>query len=382
LYATQKLVDLLRRPARWTLATRTSTVTSLLFLVTILAVGTASLASFRSQLLNVIIADQNTLVERIADNVDQKLLGLQKVLMLSAIDITDEDLASFDAAQKYLDDNTGLYAAVDRSIFLFSDKGILLAERPFRPGRRGDDVSWRPYIRDTIRTQQPVISEPFLTNVGDANMVLVMTTPVFSKDGRFAAILTGSLGLTHPGMLGNMAKTVIGKTGYLYVVTADGKLIMHPQQQRLSQRAFVPGANPLFDRALAGFEGTEETFDSDGRAALVSYKRVPASNWIVAAVYPKDEAFAAMHDLVWRFVEFLLVACVIVVAAIWVLTRYTMRPLVSLTRHLASYTSSEEIAPLAGDKGRGEIRALTSAFNRLTARLHQREDALIETMQK
>src|SRR5204863_9629500 len=173
-------------------------------------------------------------------------------------------------------------------------QGILLAERPFKPGRRGDNASWRPYIRDTIRTQEPVISEPFLTNVGDANMVLVMTMPVFAKDGRMIAILTGSLGLTHPGRLGNIAKTVIGKTGYLYIVTADGSLIMHPDRTRLSQKAFAPRVNPLFDRALKGYEGTEMTVDSNGRDALVSYKRVPSSNWIVAAIYPKDEAYIAV----------------------------------------------------------------------------------------
>src|SRR5256884_1828858 len=55
-------------------------------------------------------------------------------------------------------------------------------------------------------------------------------------------------------------------------------------------------ANPLFDRALKGFEGTEETFDANGRLALVSYDRVKASNWIVAAVYPKDEAFLAVRS--------------------------------------------------------------------------------------
>ena len=208
-----------------TLATRTSTATSLLFLFAILAVGMASMYSFRTQLTNVMIAEQNTLVERIADNLDQKLRALQRALLLSAIEITEADVASSDKAQEYLDSNGGLYAAFDRSIFLFSDQGILLAERPFKPGRRGDNASWRPYIRDTIRTQEPVISEPFLTNVGDANMVLVMTMPVFAKDGRMIAILTGSLGLTHPGMLGNIAKTVIGKTGYLYIVTADGKLV-------------------------------------------------------------------------------------------------------------------------------------------------------------
>jgi diguanylate cyclase (GGDEF)-like protein/PAS domain S-box-containing protein len=369
-------------PAGWTLATKTSTATSILFLTAIMAVGAASMQSFRGQLMTVLIDEQDTLVERIADNLDQKLLSLQRALVLSAIEIGQAEIASSDAAQRYLENNTGLFAAVDRSTFLFTAEGIELAERPYRPNRRGSNASERAYIKDTIRTQQSVISEPFRTNIGDDNMVMVVTTPVFAKDGKMVAILTGSLGLTRPGMLGNIAKTVIGKTGYLYIVTEDGKLIMHPDRARLSQRAFAPGVNPLFERALKGFEGTEEAAIGNERA-LVSYKRVPSSNWIVAAVYPKDEAFIAVHDLIWRFVGFLLVACVAVVVAIWVLTRYLMRPLVFLTQHFAAYTATEaRIAPLGGDAGSGEIRALRNAFNRLTARLHEREDVLIETMHK
>jgi diguanylate cyclase (GGDEF)-like protein/PAS domain S-box-containing protein len=372
-----------RKPARVNLATKTSIATSLLFLVTILAIGMAALQSFRQQMWNVMVADQNTLVVRIADNLDQKLLTLQTALKLSASEITPADLQSSDTAQRYLDTTTGLFAVVDRSIFLFTAEGIELAERPFRPNRRGTDASHREYMRDTISTRQPVISEPFVTNVGDSNMVLVATAPVLNKEGQMVAILTGSLGLTRPGMLGKIAKTVIGKTGYLYIVTADGRLIMHPDRNRLSQRAFAPGANPLFERALEGFEGTEEALESDGREAIVTYKRVPSSNWIVAAVYPKDEAFLAIRELTWHFLQVLLLASVVVVLSIWILTRYLMRPLVGLTEHLKNYSAhTERIAPLTGRAGGGEIRALRRAFNRLTARLHEREDALIETMQK
>jgi diguanylate cyclase (GGDEF)-like protein/PAS domain S-box-containing protein len=373
----------LRKPARLSLAAKTSIATSLLFLVTILAIGMTALQSFRGQIVNVMVADQNTLVVRIADNLDQKLLTLQSALALSASEITDADIASSDAAQRYLDTTTGLFAVVDRSTFLFTARGISLAERPFRPNRRGGDASEREYMRATIQTRLPVISEPFVTNVGDSNMVLVATSPVFDKSGEMVAILTGSLGLTRPGMLGKVAKTVIGKTGFLYIVTADGKLIMHPDRDRLSQRAFAPGLNPLFERALEGFEGTGEAVESDGREAIVSYRRVPTSNWIVAAVYPKDEALAAVRDLTWRFVQMLLLACVLVVASIWILTRYLMRPLVVLTDHLRSYAShTERIAPLAGRAGGGEIRALRRAFNRLTARLRDREDTLMETAQR
>jgi len=354
-----------------------------LFLIAIIAVGTTALYSFRTELTRLMIADQNTLLERVADNIDQKLLALQRALISSASDIRESDIASSEAAQRYLDRNTGLFAAVDRSTFLFTAAGIELAERPYRPNRRGLDGSFRPYMKQTIATQRSVISEPFVTNVGDGNMVMVLTTPVFGKDGSFVAILTGSIGLTNPGMLGNVAKTVIGKTGYLFVVTSDGKLIMHPDRTRLAQVAFQPGTNPTFDRALNGFEGTGESIGADGREVFITYKRVPSSSWIVAAVYPKDEAFAAINQLIWRLVGFLLVACVIVVASVWLLTRFTMRPLVSLTRHLARYTDPHErLTPLAGDpdRGSGEIRALTTAFNRLTGRLREREDALIETM--
>ena len=366
-----------------TLATKTSTVTSILFLGAILAVGVASLQSFRTQLLNVIIADQNTLVERIGDNLDQKLLSLQRALKLSANEITEADLSSSDTGQRYLDTNTGLFAAVDRSTFLFTAEGRIIAERPYRANRRGIDATDREYIRETIRTQKPVISEPFLTNVGDSNMVLVMTTPVVTKDGQMNAMLTGSIGLTNPGMLGNIAKTVIGKTGYLFIVTAEGRLIMHPDRTRLSQMAFGRGVNPLFDRALKGFEGTEETLDTDGREVFVSYKHVPASNWIVAAVYPKEEAFLPVHALIWQFVRFLVIACLLVIIAVRVLTRYLMRPLVDLTHHLSIYTVGEApIGPLMGDAGSGEIRGLRRAFNRLTTCLHERENSLVETMHK
>ncbi|HVO86908.1 MAG TPA: EAL domain-containing protein [Casimicrobiaceae bacterium] len=355
--------------------------TSALFLLAIFAVGYVSLESFRARLTSVTITEQSTLVQRITDEVDQKLQALQRVLMLSALEVSDADLASSDAAQRYLDNNTGLFAAFDRSVFLFSSEGILLAERPFRPGRRGDNARWRSYIRATLDRHEPVISEPFLTNVGDGNTVLVLTMPVFAKDGRFIGILSGSLGLTKPGMLGNIAKTVIGKTGYLFITTADGKLIIHPDAARLAKRAFEPGTNALFDRAIQGFEGTDQSVDGKSRPSLISYYHVPSSNWIVGAVYPTEEAFQPVRDLIQRFTLLLLFACAAVVFAVWVLTRYLMRPLVSLTEHLAGYSASHGmIAPLHGEKGSGEVRSLTTAFNRLTQRLNEREHTLIETM--
>ena len=362
-------------------ATRASLAISLLFLVTITTVGMVSLDSSRSQLVSIFSHEQYALVDRVADDIDHKLELLQTALKASAQEVTETDLTSFESAQRYLEKNTGLAAIFDRSVFVFSGDGTLLAERPYRADRLGQNGSWRPYIKETMRTQQPVLSEPFQSNVGDGSMVVVLTTPVFAKNGRMIGMLTGSLGLTKPNMLGNIARTVIGKTGYLLIVNGDGKLITHPDRNRISRQLFEPSTNALFDRALKGFEGTEESVDDHGKEALVSYKRIKASNWIVSAVYPKDEAFLAVHDLIERFLRLLVLATVVVLAAIWVLTYFLTRPLISLTHHIKEYKATGgRITPLHGGAGNGEVQILTTAFNELTERLHDREDALIETM--
>ena len=203
-----------------------------------------------------------------------------------------------------------------------------------------------------------------------SNMVLVLTTPVFAKDGRFIAILTGSLGLTKPGMLGNIAKTVIGKTGYLFIVTADGKLIMHPDRQA----SFAAGLRRRDQCALRSraARASREPRRRSTRTAVrrssptsACRRRIGSSR----AVYPKDEAFLAVEraHLALRLVPADRAAC-------------------SSSRHLAAdpvpdaaariahptpgelhRRREERLAPLRGDSGSGEIRALTSAFNRLTA---------------
>ena len=205
----QFFAEFLRKLSPSTLTARTAVAMSVLFLIAIWALAMVSLHSLRNQTMDLIVEGQNGLLDRIADSLDQKLLSLQKGLTDSAQEITERDLATREAAQHYLNANAGLLSAFDRSVHLFSAQGDLLAEHPFR-GRRGN-AAWRPYFKETIATRKAVISEPFVSNVGDSNIVLVLTAPVFAKDGRLIGVLTGSIGLTHPGLLGHIAKPSSGR---------------------------------------------------------------------------------------------------------------------------------------------------------------------------
>jgi len=89
----------------------------------------------------------------------------------------------------------------------------------------------------------------------------MMTAPVFDHGGKIIAILAGGIDLMRPNMLGKIAEKKIGEGGYLYLTTAERIMIMHPDPARIFTE-MPRGKNLLYERAIAGFEGTAETINA------------------------------------------------------------------------------------------------------------------------
>lgn len=367
---------------KYKLSTRLSLLTALLCLLSFLAVGLISLNGFRAKLKETLIDQQDTLMESVASGLDQKMLLLQRGLVLTAKQVKPWDLANSDSAQRFLDSQTGLHAMFDRSVFLFSPEGQLVAEYPYRLARRGQDFSFRSYIRETVRTRSPQISEPFTTTKDDRATVLMFTAPVFDANGKLIAILTGSLGLSKPDILDNLSKAQVGTTGFLYLVNAEGMLILHPDTNRLSRRAYAPGAFKLFDSALEGYQGTAEVKEPGGIEVLASFRRIPSVGWTLAARYPVAEAFSPFTDVVFAFVGLLTASCALTLAGCLWITRRELKPLELLTEQMrASSAAGGQVAEIHLHAS-GEIGELGTAFNDLVRRLRARECSVHETTRR
>ena len=352
------------RLSKITLTTQIATGTTFLFVIVILLVGGIALLSFKNSLYNVLVSEQNTLLSRVTEDLDSTILRLTNGLVTSAKTITEVDIASGDTAQRYLDANTGLTTLFDRSTFLFTTDGRIIAERPWLPNRRAEDLSFRDYIYKTRQTLKPVISEPFVTTKKDGNSVVMIAVPVFAPTGRLMAIHSGSLGLTNPSVLSNIYTTVIGQSGYLFLVAKDGKIIMFPDKKRLLERLYPPNQNSLFEAALKGQARTEITIDPSGRKSLVSYKKLTSTDWIIGAVYPEDEAFAAYNTLFQRFSVLLVVACGVALLAVWLLTREMVTKLEETNKKL------EKLQMEAIDKLQTRSQFFQEASHDFKQRLH------------
>lgn len=322
-----------------------------------------TLVYFRNEFKRSISAQQLTLLTVASQDIDHNLRSAQKSLLELSRSITPEIVNNPEAAQRFLDSNPDSGSTFDNALFLFSKEGRIIAESPYLPNRRGRDISFRDYYKKTMKTGQPVISEPFISTHTPDTPSVMFTAPVLDGEGRIIAILGGGLNLLRDNILGELSRTRIAKTGYFYLFTRDRTMIMHPDKARIMKLAVRPGINKLLDRALDGFEGTGENVNSQGLNALTSFKHLKTTDWILGANYPLDEAYEPIErGQKYFFAAVIASMLLIVLVTRIIMERYT-RTLVRFAAHVRDIASKHGEKRLFKHDSRDEIGVLVSTFN-------------------
>ncbi len=353
------------------------TVTVCAFLILFQAVlATLIFFYFKHEFKQSISAQQFTLLTVVTQNIDQKLASSQKVIVDVAKLVTPEIVADDDAAQRFLDNRPGTHSVFDNGLFLFSPEGRIIAEAPYLANRRGRNISFRDYYKKTLSSGLPVISEPYVSTHTPGAPAIMFTAPVRDKSGKLIAILGGSINLLQDNFLGELSRTRIAETGYLYIITRDRTLIMHPDKSRIMRSPEIVGANKLLGEAYKGFEGSGENVNSRGLYSLTSYKRFKTTDWIMGANHPIVEAYAPIY----LFRKYLLAAVIFgtlfsVLVVRLMLDRFTST-LVRFADHVKSISAKKGEERLFNNNSNDEIGILARTFNAMVQHEDQKSAEL------
>jgi PAS domain S-box-containing protein len=346
------------------------------------ALGLFSLSVFKQQIRGNVSVQQFALVSSIAGHIDDNLALAHGELVQIAKSMPQDALQDADRAQGFLEAQSELRTTFDNDIALLSRDGTLIAEIPFIPGRRGKNFASRDYLKNTIATAKPYISAPFFSSKLNHHPVVALTAPVINAAGEVVGVLTGSIDLTSNNFLGKLAHVPIGKNGFLCLFDTDRTMIIYPDEKRILAKDVPVGVNKGFDKAVAGFEGTEETVTSKGLPILASFKRLSATNWILAANYPQAEAYAAIDRVRRYLLASLLVAITLSVGMVWFYIRHLTAPLLCFTSHIRSFGDKRGAEQFFATDSGDEIGILAEAFNCLAKDLGQERDALRESEER
>ena len=357
------------------LKTRFTLIISI-FVVTILAViAFFTFSHYKKSIKDAIAQQQFRMVSILADEIDSKLLAAQQHIVSVAQAAPPDIMQHPEKTQAFLDNMPSLHIMFDNKVFLFTPSGKMFVESPDAPGRRGLDFSFREYLSNTIKTNKPYISDPYISSQLHKHPAIMFTVPLFDGKGKIKGILAGSVDLMRDNFLGKIGSVKIGESGNLYLYDTDGTIIMHPNKKRILVKQ-PRGLNRLYDAARDGFEGTGETTTSYGIKTVSSFKRLKTKNWILAANSLQNEAYRPLHQAEHYFLIATVIGLIAVFFIISYIMKYLIKPIELFTRHI------EELPQKTGDdrflniKTHDEIGTLSAAFNEMETERKQAEEAM------
>jgi len=316
-------------------------------------------AHFVQATLKQTIADQQfSLVARVAEEIDSRFMLNQAALARIAGGITPELIADRVRLQAYLEGKLGMLALFDDLVVVSPDFAVL-ADVPSFPGRLGVNVSHLAHLQRAFKTREVQVSQPFLGTV-TKRPTLSLVMPIFARDGTMIGVLNGQQNLLSLNFLGSLSERKVGKSGHFVVTTAARQTIVSRFKERILEPNAAPGSNPVYDRALTGWEGTEEGVTSYGKTMLMSFKTLKSTGWVIGALLPVDEAYAPINDSRQLALGLLTGASVLVALIVWLSMRRILAPLVALRQNMRRLrdapelvhtlaASHDEIGEVAGD---------------------------------
>ncbi len=351
----------------------------LVFAATLLA--TLSTLSVAERGMKGVIGDQQyTLLAGAASFIDDRMADRLRQVDALASGIAAPLRTDWKALRPFLVEQLRLWGGEQYlNIVVFDAAGELRLSARSLPGQAILNARGTDYFEQVLATRKSVISRPIRSRLSGSH-ILIFSAPVIDAAGKLVAVVTASVDLRRSGFLRQIGTLKPGKTGYLFLMTADGVIIDHPDETRLFQHVGrVPGVNRGTERALDGFEGWLETRGKDGVDAIYAYKRLRSTDWILAARYPIGEAFAPM--IAMRHSAFFSAGGLALAAGLlaWVLVFQLLAPLQTLRDSVVSIRDDGTAIDVLRDGRKDEIGELGRAFHALMAERERAESSRAAT---
>jgi len=299
---------------QFSVKTTVTLATTLLVLLSLLMISVVQLYYVKTEMKTVLAKQQYSVVARVADELDQKLLAHLNFIETRAGTIPPELLEDPSQLQKWAEARAGLRLFFT-DIFILSAKGIVLSDTPPQ-GRQGIDASEQEYFRTTVETRKPYISKPLIGR-SSKQPVVIFSAPLLDRQGAVVAVLAGSIALLQPNFLGSLAEAKVGEKGFFGLFSRDRLLIVSRDRDRIMTQGPAPGISPYFDRATSGLDGSEEAVNSRGVHAIFSYSQLKAAPWVLVAALPIEEAYAPIEATQYRIIYATLLLGLLVAPLVW-----------------------------------------------------------------
>ena len=331
-------------------------------LALVIGMGAISMHFAQEDLMATLSTQQLGLATREASDLDERLKLAVDSLTAAATAIPAGAIVDPDGFRAFESQHPMLLQLFD-DLLIVDAKGVVVADYPARPNRIGVDISDRPYVHRALSFNRTVVSEPVIGKVSRAP-TLGIAAPIVNADGKVIALMIGVSRLEESNLLAGLSTEHIGETGYFVVVTTgpEALYLVYPDSSRVMQKVSRTNSRAMAKVLSATAPAVAVSTLEDGSEVLISYAPLKSTNWVLTAILPGKEAFAAIDRARERTIHIGVAAALMVLPLVWLFAWLLLRSLGNLRQQL------EQIAadPHSTDEvkvSRDEVGRVALAFN-------------------
>ncbi|WP_168197594.1 sensor domain-containing diguanylate cyclase [Brenneria corticis] len=215
----------------------------------------------------------------------------------------------------------GLQSRSFNTVSIVDEHGVVKAAFPETFQWIGQKVTTAG-VRQALQEKDQLISSPYSSVVN--NLIVLVSAPIFSRDGRYQGFIGGSIHLEKPSILNELLDQHFYQDGsYIYVTDHFRKILYHKDPQQIG---VVVHTSPIMDSHRES-NGSRRMGDKPGQEMLVGYAVVPANRWEVLVLRPTSETLKPLDSLMMNVLRHTLPFAMLTLFGVWLLARLIAQPL-------------------------------------------------------
>lgn len=209
------------------------------------------------------------------------------------------------------------------SLFVANRMGQVLTSSPSGLNLVGETLT-SVGATQALSEQKPLISEPYVGLTG--RLLLLISHPLFDQNNEYVGFIGGTVYLHEENVLGTMLGQLphSEKGTYIYVVSAEGKLLYHPQHTRIGD---MVTDNEIVHRVIRGQSGEQRIKNTQNTDMLAGYFPSSETGWGIVSQTPSETVLQSSRDTIRNILTYSIPLVLLIVILIYGLISFISKPL-------------------------------------------------------
>jgi methyl-accepting chemotaxis protein len=254
------------------------------------------------------------------------------------------------------------------STFLSSFLGDASGSFIIRPdAKMPDDFDPRArlWYKSAESNASSILTEPYVEAATHQTVITIASAS--KKAGQSVGVVGGALSLQT--LIDNLKALNFGGMGYAFLVSADGKILVHPDKSLV-----MKSLSEAYPQNTPRISGDFSEVEVDGKTRIMTFahiKGLPSVNWYIGLSVDKGQAFSMLNDFRASAIIATIIAVVIIIALLGMLIRFLIQPLQVMTRAMQDIADGDgDLTRRLSIQSQDEFGILGNAFNRFVERIH------------